>query len=207
MSAAYCIVLTWMAASVARGFNIPAFISRAHVASIGQNRAHYQMKMPPGAVLPMSTIDEPSTQLESMYTVGQEYSGIVTRAKGNGIVVNVTADQSVFLPRSKITRGTYERLKSLLHTKSEETVRVEIIAISKNGTLSGKYRLPAGIQLQDANMLGSNEWGGRQLNGTVVAAHDYGLFVELNDFGVEGQVPPAAIPKEMIGGSIRKTFA
>jgi hypothetical protein len=140
-------------------------------------------------------------------TVGQQCVGIAARARGNGIMVNTTSMQSILLPRSKLTRGTYEKLKSLVARKSTEPFRVEVIAVSTNGTLSGKYLPPIDTPILDSSLLASKEWYNKRLNGTVVGAREAGVLVELDGFGVEGEVPASCIPHAMISGSIKKTFS
>lgn len=144
---------------------------------------------------------------EATMVVGQEYSGIATRARPYGIIVNISSDSSVFIPKAKVSRGVFEKLKASIARKSTEPVQIKIAAISENGTLSGDFIPPIGAISRDPDLLKSKEWRNRRLNATVVGAHEFGLFAELDEFGVEGLVSPAKIPREMIGGSIKKTFA
>ena len=85
-----------------------------------------------------------------------------------------TSGTNVLLPRSQMSRGAYERLKRMAETKSKDTVKLALIAISaENATLSGKY-VPA-APLKEVSLLQKAD-AGTALDATVVGAHDFGMY-------------------------------
>lgn len=80
------------------------------------------------------------------HNAGQTYEGNLVSAKQFGVFVSITPSVNVLLPKSKLPRGAYDKLKKLADAKSEEKVKFELISVSaENKTLSGKY-LPPGYQ-------------------------------------------------------------
>ena len=46
----------------------------------------------------------------------------------------------------------------------------------------------------------------RIFNATVVSVHDFGIFAELEEFGVEGLVPASKLPEKMALDAMTSTF-
>lgn len=143
----------------------------------------------------------------SQYAVGQEYSGSLMGAKAFGVFVDIATGTNVLLPRSQMTKGNYEKLKRLSDSKSKEQVRLEIISVSaENSTLSGKYLSGNYKNRPDLSALEGTDISSKFFNATVVGAHDFGLFAELDDYGVEGLVPASKLPERMPAGSIQSSY-
>lgn len=52
----------------------------------------------------------------------------------------------MLLPRSLLSKGSYDKLKKMADSKSEEKIKLELVGVSaENKTLSGKY-LPPGLR-------------------------------------------------------------
>lgn len=124
----------------------------------------------------------------SKYALGQEYEGKLVSAKQFGIFVDISTGTNVLLPRSQLSRGNFEKLKALVEAKSAELVKLELIGISaENQTLSGKYMpLIANKVRPDLSTLEGKDFSGKFFQATVISAHDFGLFAEVEEFGVEG---------------------
>jgi predicted RNA-binding protein with RPS1 domain len=141
----------------------------------------------------------------STYAVGQEYSGLLMGAKAFGVFVDIATGTNVLLPRSQMTKGNYEKLKRLADSKSQEKVSLEIISVSaENSTLSGKYLTGNYKNRPDISALKDTDFSGKFFNATVISSHDFGLFAELDDYGVEGLVPASKLPKE--AASIQSSY-
>lgn len=141
------------------------------------------------------------------YAIGQEYSGSLIGAKAFGVFVDIATGTNVLLPRSQMTKGNYEKLKRLADSKSKEQVRLEIIGVSaENSTLSGKYLSGNYKTRPDLSALEGTDISTKFFNATVVGAHDFGLFAELDDYGVEGLVPASKLPEKMPSGSIQSSY-
>jgi S1 RNA binding domain len=142
----------------------------------------------------------------SQYAVGQEYSGSLVGAKAFGVFVDITGI-NVLLPRSQMTKGNYEKLKRMADSKSKEQVRLELIGVSaENSTLSGKYISANYKNRPDLSALVGTDISTKFFNATVVGAHDFGIFAELDDYGVEGLVPASKLPERMPSGSIQSSY-
>ena len=140
----------------------------------------------------------------AQFEVGQEYSGNVVGAKAFGVFVDIKKGTNVLLPRSQMTRGGFERLKRMADSKSKEPVKLELIGVSaENATLSGKFL--SGVASKDVSLLKKGE-SGESYEATVVGAHDFGLFAELNEFGVEGLVPASKLPDKLPAGTIQASY-
>jgi predicted RNA-binding protein with RPS1 domain len=114
----------------------------------------------------------------------------------------------VLVPRSVLSKGNYEKLKKLADSKSKEKVKVELMAISaENKTLSGKY-VSANYKKDrsDLSALDGKELASQFFNATVISAHDFGIFAELDEYGVEGLVPASKLPDRASGESIQTAF-
>jgi ribosomal protein S1 len=172
-------------------------VSSSNVKSIFRTRSWMAMK------------DEAAAPAKdfSQYAVGQEYSGTLVGAKNFGVFVNIGTGTNVLVPRSQLTRGNYEKLKRLSDSKSKEQIKIEIISVSaENSTLSGKF-VPLNYKGKpDLSVLEGTDISSKFFNATVVGAHDFGLFAELDEFGVEGLVPASKLPEKLPSGSIQTSF-
>lgn len=93
----------------------------------------------------------------------------------------------MLLPRSQLTKGNFEKLKRLSDSKSKEQIKIEIMGISlENSTLSGKY-ISGNYKTKpsDLSVLHGTDISNKFFNATVVGCHDFGLFAELDEYGVE----------------------
>lgn len=161
---------------------------------------------PIAAAAPSSSSGKVAVVDFSQYAVGQEYSGSLVGAKAFGVFVDITGI-NVLLPRSQMTKGNYEKLKRLSDSKSKEQVRLELISVSaENSTLSGKYLSGNYKNRPDLSALEGTDISSKFFNATVVGAHDFGLFAELDDYGVEGLVPASKLPERMPSGSIQTSY-
>lgn len=190
----------------APGFAILERPVYSHLAEIRLSKSRLAMSMVTEAPPAM-----PGAVHTSAHAVGEQHEGFVSKVRAYGAVVNITDGCSVVLPRSKMSRGTFARLKAATMTPGTSAerpkVKLEITSISVNGTLGGKYLPLEGDAMQDPTVLTTTEWRHRRLNATVVGTHEFGLFAELDAFGVEGLIPASMIPKEIISGTIMKTFS
>jgi ribosomal protein S1 len=82
-----------------------------------------------------------------IYTsIGQEHEGSLISAKNFGVFVGIENGVNVLLPRSLLSKGSYDKLKKMAEAKSEEKIKLELVGVSaENKTLSGKY-LPPGLK-------------------------------------------------------------
>ena len=178
--------------------------------SLAQNRGWMLMMSDitetPVVDAPSSSSGKVAVNDFSQYAVGQEYSGPLVGAKAFGVFVDITGI-NVLLPRSQMTKGNYEKLKRMSDSKSKESVRLEIIGVSaENSTLSGKYLSGNYKNRPDLTALEGTDISSKFFNATVVGAHDFGLFAELDDYGVEGLVPASKLPERMPSGSIQSSY-
>jgi ribosomal protein S1 len=140
----------------------------------------------------------------SQFAVGQEYTGSLVGAKNFGLFVNINKGTNVLLPRSQMSRGAYEKLKRMVDTKSKDEIKLEIIGVSaENSTLSGKF-VPL-TALKEVSLLQKAEKGATY-DATVVGAHDFGIFAELDEYGVEGLVPASKLPDKLPAGTIQASY-
>ena len=222
MMAPSCICLVGVLLAVVGAFR-SSFMSRIAGARFNvqsmQNNVKTSLAQNRGWMLMMSDItetpvvDAPSSSSGkvavndfSQYAVGQEYSGPLVGAKAFGVFVDITGI-NVLLPRSQMTKGNYEKLKRMSDSKSKESVRLEIIGVSaENSTLSGKYLSGNYKNRPDLSVLEGTDISSKFFNATVVGAHDFGLFAELDDYGVEGLVPASKLPERMPSGSIQSSY-
>ena len=124
----------------------------------------------------------------SKQTIGKEYEGKLVSAKQFGIFVDISTGTNVLLPRSQLSRGNFEKLKALVESKSNDLVKLELVGVSaENQTLSGKYiPLNANKPRPDLSTLEGKDFSGKFFQATVISAHDFGLFAEIDELGVEG---------------------
>merc|ERR1719258_290318 len=82
----------------------------------------------------------PAVEGFAKYEVGQEYEGTVLSAKAFGVFVDIENGQNALIPRSQLSRGSYEKLKSMVTDKSKDLLKVELIGVNaENQTISCKY--------------------------------------------------------------------
>jgi ribosomal protein S1 len=60
------------------------------------------------------------------FAVGQEYEGTAIKAMPFGVFVDISEGTNVLLPRSVLSKGSYEKLKSMVENKNEEKIKVEV---------------------------------------------------------------------------------
>ena len=141
------------------------------------------------------------------FAVGQAFEGEVVSAKQFGVFVNIGDNngQHALIPRSVLTRGSYEKLKSMV--KSDTRVNVELIGINnENQTISAKY-IPANFnERTDISTLDGLDLSSKFYEAVVVSAHDFGVFAELDAFGVEGLVPASKMPEPLPKGTIQASY-
>lgn len=153
-----------------------------------------------------ATTDAAPITFESL-AVGQEYEGTLKSAKQFGVFVDASLGADILLPRSILSRTSYEKLKKMADSKSKEKIRVELVSVSaENRTISGKY-LSANYRKDrpDLSALDGKDISTQFFNATVVSAHDFGVFAELDDYGVEGLVPASKLP-ELSDKTIQASF-
>jgi predicted RNA-binding protein with RPS1 domain len=143
----------------------------------------------------------------SSFSVGQEFDGKLVSAKNFGVFVDIGGGVNALLPRSLLSRGSYEKLKNLANAKSVDPIKIELTGVStEDNTISAKY-IPANFKERaDINSLEGKDLSSASYSGTVISAHDFGVFVELDEFGVEGLVPASKLPKGTDKGNIRSMF-
>lgn len=141
----------------------------------------------------------------SIYSVGQEYEGTIIGAKQYGFFVDISTGVNVLLPRSLMSRGSFEKLKGIADSKSKEKVKLELVGVSaENRTLSGKY---LSYQVRsDISSLQGKDLTDKYFNATVVSAHEFGVFAEIEEFGVEGLIPASKLPDKTSGPDIIATY-
>ena len=221
------VVIAVASASLVECFNANKFaaingyslwLTKKHVqrtAAIGMG--HFNMLRKHDTRMSMAVEESPSTtepapasaqQLDfSKFNVGQEYEGTLISAMAFGIFVDISTGVNVLLPRSVLSRVSYDKLKKLADSKSKDLVKVQLIEVNAtNQTLTGKYISPNYQDRADVSSLADKDLSGKVLKATVVGAHDFGIFVELDDYGVQGLVPSSKLSSKMNGDKIRKEF-
>ncbi len=142
----------------------------------------------------------------SKYSIGQSHSGTILSAKNFGIFVTISEGVNVLIPRSVLSRGEFEKLKRICDTKSKESVNIELIGVSaEQGTLSAKYINPNFKQKMELSSLDPKTFSSKTFTATIVGAHDFGLFAEIDEYGIEGLIPASKIPKQT-EGTIQKNY-
>jgi predicted RNA-binding protein with RPS1 domain len=141
----------------------------------------------------------------STYAPGQEYQAKLVAAKKFGVFADIGNGQTVLLPRS-VLGNSYEKLRKMIDDKSEEKVRVEIMSVSAaNRTLSGKY-VGNYKARPDLSSLNAKELETKQFVATVVSAHDFGVFAEIDELGVEGLIPISKLPEGSSKTTVKSSF-
>lgn len=158
------------------------------------------LRRPSSALLMSSTEAESSEQNEktkagkkdkgdfSVFAVGQQYDGQIMSAKVFGVFVDISAGYNVLIPKSKMSAGNYNKLKEMADSKSTDKVKIELISVDAgNQTLSAKYIDPNFRERKTADLSQFTE--GQTITGTIVSTHEFGCFVSLKDFDVDGLLP------------------
>ncbi|KAJ1437696.1 hypothetical protein B484DRAFT_444982 [Ochromonadaceae sp. CCMP2298] len=163
-----------------------------------------------------TTVEEPTASVAtpaapakdfSSYAVGQEYEGKAVSAKQFGIFVDIGTGINVLVPRSVLSRGGYEKLKALAEGKSAEPVKLELVTVSvENQTLSAKFLGDSMKERPDISTLAGKDLAGKFFAATVISAHDFGVFAEIDEYGVEGLIPASRLPENMPGSTIQKSY-
>lgn len=149
-----------------------------------------------------TTIDE-----FSQFAVGQEYEGKVMSAKKFGVFVDIGKSTNVLVPRSQLSTTNFDKLKALVDAKSQDKIRVELITVSEaNKTLSGKYISGKFKSRPDLSTIDQSNLESKQFNATIVSSHDFGVFAEIEELGVEGLIPASKLPGRYTKEEIKKTF-
>lgn len=176
-----------------------------HLLKTGGVKVSMSMVAEVGESTPSDTVDAFAN-----YAVGQEHEGIVTSAKPFGVFVSIAENARVLLPRSKMSKGSFEKLKAMQKAKSSEAVRVELTSINaQNQTLTGLYKPatdPLLFDFQAVKALSRKQLQQRAFEATVVSTHDFGVLAELNGYGVDGILPISMLPDKMSAASVMKSY-
>lgn len=141
----------------------------------------------------------------SELSVGQELEGTLVSALPFGVFVDCAVGTNVLLPRSVLSRNSYERLKTMAENKIAEKIKLELVGVSaENKTLSGKYISDNFKARDDISSLDGMDLSGKIFKATVVSSHEFGVFAELEEFGVEGLIPSSKLGP--LSQSIKDTF-
>lgn len=128
----------------------------------------------------------------SAFAVGQQYDGELMSAKAFGIFVDISKGHNVLIPRSKISAGNFAKLKELVDASDKNKVKIEITEVDpEKQTLSGKYIDPNYKERKVADL--SKFELGQVVKGKVVSTHEFGVFVNLEEFDCDGLLPMSRI--------------
>lgn len=173
---------------------IVAIASLGHVAS-------FKYLNQPSYIRPRLLRMSDSTDF-SDFAVGQEYQGKLIKAMPFGIFVDISKGTNVLLPRSVLSKGTYEKLKSKAEANADDLVKLELVSVSaENKTISGKYIPENYVARADISSLEGKDFNSKSFNATVVSTHEFGIFAELDEYGVEGLIPASKL------GSVAGNYA
>ena len=143
----------------------------------------------------------------SSFAIGQEYDGKVMSAKNFGVFVDISTGFNVLIPRSLVSRNVFEKLKQMAADKSADLIKVNIVAVSaENQTLTGKYVVAKGKERSELTSLLGSDIKAKFFNATVISAHDFGLFAEIDDLNVEGLVPASKLPEQISPADIKRKY-
>jgi len=67
-----------------------------------------------------------TTDMDFSFKMGEEFEGTIVSALPFGIFVDISKGKNVLLPRSVLSKGHYEKLKSMADAKSQETIKIEV---------------------------------------------------------------------------------
>lgn len=159
-------------------------------------------------VAPESVDEKVTSKIDfSTYAIGQEYQGKAISAKQFGIFIDISTGTNVLIPRSLLSKNNYDRLKDLVDKKSVESVKLELIGISaENQTLSGKY-IPLTLKTRkDLSSLEGKDFSGKYFQATIISGHDFGLFAEVDELGVEGLIPTSKLPDKLPAATAKLSY-
>lgn len=143
----------------------------------------------------------------SSFVVGQEYDGTVMSAKNFGVFVDISTGFNVLIPRSLVSRNVFEKLKQMSADKSKDLIKVSLVGVSaENQTLTGKYIVAKGKERSELTALTGSDIKAKFFNATVISAHDFGLFAEIDELNVEGLVPASKLPDQISPADIKKKY-
>jgi ribosomal protein S1 len=60
------------------------------------------------------------------FAVGQEFDGKLVSALAFGVFVDIDKGTNVLLPRSVLSKGNYEKLKSMVESKEQEKIKIKV---------------------------------------------------------------------------------
>lgn len=141
----------------------------------------------------------------SRFSVGEQFDVAVKSAKQFGIFVNIPNGPDVLLPRSVMSKTSFDRLKGLADNKSQETIKIEILSINiQNQTISAKY-LSTEPTIDFASM-DPKELKAKFYNGTILSVHDFGVFVKVDGCDIDGLVPASQLPDRVPGLLLKDQF-
>jgi len=162
---------------------------------------------PVPAATPTSTKGKRSAADFSSFAIGQGYEGTIISAKNFGIFVDINKGFNVLLPKSQLGRGNYEKLAGLAKANSTEAIKIEIIALNETArTLSGKLVVGKTKERPDISGLVGKEIASKFFNATVISSHEFGIFVELEELGIEGLVPSSKLPSPLPKNTVMNSF-
>lgn len=142
----------------------------------------------------------------SIYSAGQQLDGTLLSAKQFGIFVKVAQGIDALIPRSTLSRSSYDKLKGLVDAKSKDTVKIEIINVNaENQTISAKYLTAVGEDTLDLASMDPKVLKTKNFNATVLSAHDFGVFAKIDGTDIDGLVPASLLP-DRSGGSIQSLY-
>jgi len=143
----------------------------------------------------------------SKFEIGQEYEGSLLSSKKFGVFVDIGKGVNVLLPRSLMSRSSFEKLQRQVESKSTDKVKLELVGVSQeNRTLSGKY-ISSNFKIRpDLSLLQDKISSTKLYNATVISAHDFGVFAEIEEFNVEGLIPASKMPDKLPKGTIKASY-
>jgi ribosomal protein S1 len=139
------------------------------------------------------------------FEVGQEYEGKLIKAMPFGIFVDISKGTNVLLPRSVLSKGTYEKLKAKADANANDLIKLQLVSVSaENKTISGKFIPENYVARSDISSLQGKDFNSKTFNATVVSAHEFGVFAEIDEYGVEGLIPTSKLGS--FSGSYTEAF-
>lgn len=142
----------------------------------------------------------------SIYSAGQQLEGTLLSAKQFGIFVKLSQGIDALIPRSTLSRSSYDKLKGLVDAKSKDAVKIEIINVNmENQTISAKYIPLVAEESFDLTTLDPKVLKTKAFNATILSAHDFGVFAKIDGVDIDGLVPASLLP-DRSGGSIQSLY-
>jgi ribosomal protein S1 len=138
----------------------------------------------------------------SKFAVGDKFDGTISAVKQFGVFVKIAPGIDALVPKSTLSKNSFDRLKALGDAKSTEPIQVQLSKVdTKNQTISAKYIHSDSLFSINFDTLDPKDLKSKYLNGTVVSHHDFGMFVSLKDADIDGLVPASLIPTEKSGSA------